>query len=213
MDPSLLPSPSPSLVTNHETLHNYTSQALTTHFGPKGMNVLLTDEGDERVRIVSRVVSRVLGANGLGELTGYDSGMPLEKMEERWNSSRSVSKNEKKKWTLHIIDHPTPNAFATFGNIVIFTGLLSLLRQPPSSPSQRSSSPASHQNQINPHYETHLASILSHEIAHVTLNHAIERLSLYRFMHWFEGVLGRGVGGGVGVDAGFLRGVGVLGIE
>ena len=74
---------------------------------------------------------------------------------------------------------------ATFGNIIIFTGILPLASTP-----------------------SGLAGIIGHEIAHVELRHPSERLSLMRAVG-----VGRVLWDLVGLDVGLSRLVGWLAVE
>jgi predicted Zn-dependent protease len=58
-------------------------------------------------------------------------------------------------WTFRVVDDPTPNAFAAPGGYIFFTrGLLALMRN-----------------------EAELASVLGHEIGHVTARHSVTMMS------------------------------------
>ena len=58
-------------------------------------------------------------------------------------------------WTFRVVDDPTPNAFAAPGGYIFFTrGLLALMRN-----------------------EAELASVLGHEIGHVTARHSVSMMS------------------------------------
>ncbi len=58
-------------------------------------------------------------------------------------------------WTFRVVDDPTPNAFAAPGGYIFFTrGLLALMRN-----------------------EAELASVLGHEIGHVTARHSVAMMS------------------------------------
>lgn len=58
-------------------------------------------------------------------------------------------------WTFRVVDDPTPNAFAAPGGYIFFTrGLLALMRN-----------------------EAELASVLGHEIGHVTARHSVAMIS------------------------------------
>jgi predicted Zn-dependent protease len=71
-------------------------------------------------------------------------------------------------WEFHVVDDPTPNAFALPGGFIHITrGMLNLLTS-----------------------EAELASILGHEIAHVTARHSVSQISKHQLTQ-----LGLGLGG------------------
>jgi predicted Zn-dependent protease len=80
----------------------------------------------------------------------------------------AVSERPDLPWEFHVVDDPTPNAFALPGGFIYITrGMMNLLTS-----------------------EAELASILGHEIAHVTARHSVNQISKQQLTQ-----LGLGLGG------------------
>jgi predicted Zn-dependent protease len=97
---------------------------------------------------VNSIVSSLLEASDLGHIARA-SDIP---------DGEFLPDDPGKKWNVIVIDDPkTVNAMATWGNVVVFTGILPICATP-----------------------SGLAGVVGHEIAHVTLRHASETLSLMK---------------------------------
>jgi len=93
---------------------------------------------------VTSIVSAILEASDLGHVATAD---------DQW-----ATKGSKRVWKIMVIDDPkTMNAMASWGHIIVFTGILPVCAN-----------------------ASGLAGIVGHEIAHVTLRHQSETLSLTR---------------------------------
>jgi len=118
-------------------------------------------------RHVRKVVTRILDSSNLGTLKSDPSfitppGVSIEDLWEPDSGRREdvVPGSGGREWELMVInDEKTVNAFASFGNIVVFTGILSVAGN-----------------------EDGLAAILGHEIAHVVARHNAEALSSQRLL-------------------------------
>ncbi|KIK36189.1 hypothetical protein CY34DRAFT_811477 [Suillus luteus UH-Slu-Lm8-n1] len=117
-------------------------------------------------RHVQRVVSRILESSDLGQLRSSEPRRSLgEALDDFWSENpftsgrpsgeSSTPESGGKEWNLLVVNDPSVvNAMATFGNIVVFTGILPICKD-----------------------EQGLAAVLGHEIAHVVARHASERYS------------------------------------
>ncbi|KAG2158779.1 peptidase family M48-domain-containing protein [Suillus bovinus] len=116
-------------------------------------------------RHVQRVVNRILESSDLGHLRSSEPRRSLlEAPEDFWSEDPfttgrpgelSTTESGSKEWNLLVVNDPSiVNAMATFGNIVVFTGILPICKD-----------------------EQGLAAVLGHEIAHVVARHASERYS------------------------------------
>ncbi|KAG0697831.1 peptidase family M48-domain-containing protein [Suillus ampliporus] len=117
-------------------------------------------------RHVQRVVTRVLESSDLGHLRSSEPRRsPGEALDDFWSEDpfttgrpsgeSSTPESGGKEWNLLVVNDPAVvNAMATFGNIVVFTGILPICKD-----------------------EQGLAAVLGHEIAHVVARHASERYS------------------------------------
>lgn len=117
-------------------------------------------------RHVQRVVSRILESSDLGQLRSSEPRRSLvEALDDFWSEDpftsgrpsgeSSTPESGGKEWNLLVVNDPSVvNAMATFGNIVVFTGILPICKD-----------------------EQGLAAVLGHEIAHVVARHASERYS------------------------------------
>ncbi|KAG2354235.1 peptidase family M48-domain-containing protein [Suillus spraguei] len=115
---------------------------------------------------VQRVVNRVLESSDLGHLRSSEPRRSLvEALDDFWSEDSfttgrpsgesSTPESGGKEWNLLVVNDPSVvNAMATFGNIVVFTGILPICKD-----------------------EQGLAAVLGHEIAHVVARHASERYS------------------------------------
>jgi predicted Zn-dependent protease len=94
-------------------------------------------------RHVTRVVERILQANHLGSLThttpsSTPSRPPSSWDADPWSSGSSnedkyapgtSAGSEQREWNLMVVDDPKmANAMASFGNIVVFTGILPIAK-------------------------------------------------------------------------------------
>jgi len=111
---------------------------------------------------VREVVARILEASNLGSLKVEPTSIqqPGASIEDLWHAD--VQKMEEpvpgsggREWQLMVVNDPkVVNAMASFGNIVVFTGIIPVAKD-----------------------EDGLAAILGHEIAHVVARHNAERYS------------------------------------
>ncbi|KAG1750622.1 peptidase family M48-domain-containing protein [Suillus paluster] len=117
-------------------------------------------------RHVQGVVTRILESSDLGHLRSSEPRRSLvEAIDNFWSEDpftagrpsgeSSTPESGGKEWNLLVVNDPSVvNAMATFGNIVVFTGILPICKD-----------------------EQGLAAVLGHEIAHVVARHASERYS------------------------------------
>ncbi|KAG1895298.1 peptidase family M48-domain-containing protein [Suillus fuscotomentosus] len=116
-------------------------------------------------RHVQRVVNRILESSDLGHLSSSEPSRSLVGTpDDFWSedpfttgrpAESSTPESGGKEWNLLVVNDPSiVNAMATFGNIVVFTGILPICKD-----------------------EQGLAGVLGHEIAHVVARHASERYS------------------------------------
>ncbi|KII90433.1 hypothetical protein PLICRDRAFT_38973 [Plicaturopsis crispa FD-325 SS-3] len=104
-------------------------------------------------RHVKRVVSRLLAANNLGHFASDEFadgwGVPVDR------GDGVTPESGGREWHLLVVNDPkTPNAMASGGTIVVFTGIFPLVKD-----------------------EQGLASVISHEIGHIVARHTSERIS------------------------------------
>lgn len=103
-------------------------------------------------------------------------GMPLANASERTALP----------WSFHIVDDPTPNAFAAPGGFIFLTrGLLVLM--------------------VN---EAEMATVLGHEIGHVTARHSVKRMSQQQLAQ-----IGVGVGSMISPTLGEFGGIATSGLQ
>ncbi|KAI0776971.1 peptidase family M48-domain-containing protein [Trametes elegans] len=109
-------------------------------------------------RHIRRVVTQILEANNLGTLEAPDVHARLLPSADVWAASeveRVTPEVGGKEWHLFVVnDDKVVNAMASFGNIVVFTGILPIAKD-----------------------ENGLAAVLGHEIGHAVARHASERYS------------------------------------
>ncbi|OAX41792.1 hypothetical protein K503DRAFT_684710 [Rhizopogon vinicolor AM-OR11-026] len=117
-------------------------------------------------RHVQRVVTNILESSDLGHLRSSEPRRSLaQAIDDFWSEDpfttgrpsgeSSTPESGGKEWNLLVVNDPSVvNAMATFGNIVVFTGILPICKD-----------------------EEGLAAVLGHEIAHVVARHASERYS------------------------------------
>ncbi|KAH7914883.1 peptidase family M48-domain-containing protein [Hygrophoropsis aurantiaca] len=118
-------------------------------------------------RHVRRVVTGILESNDLGSLRSSEPSL-LQRVRQAVSSSDDpfstpdfsmeethTPESGGKEWNLIVVNDPkVVNAMATFGNIIVFTGILPVCQD-----------------------EQGLAAVLGHEIGHVVARHASERYS------------------------------------
>ncbi|KAH7925782.1 hypothetical protein BV22DRAFT_1010518 [Leucogyrophana mollusca] len=118
-------------------------------------------------RHVRRVVTGILESSNLGSLRSSEPSRPRRGIEDVfWGEdpfstpsdsveANNVPESGGKEWNLLVVNDPKiVNAMATFGNIIVFTGILPICKD-----------------------EQGLAAVLGHEIGHVVARHASERYS------------------------------------
>jgi hypothetical protein len=126
-------------------------------------------------RVVTNVVERILQSNGLGSLSSTTMtpsapaswsdadpwGIPSSSSSPSFTGSEgsfapgTSAGSANREWNLLVVNDPkTVNAMASFGTIVVFTGILPVARDPDG-----------------------LAAVLAHEIGHVTARHNSEKVS------------------------------------
>ncbi|KAI0822120.1 peptidase family M48-domain-containing protein [Trametes gibbosa] len=110
-------------------------------------------------RHIRRVVERILEANGLGTLKAPEvAGTQVRPSADVWSAvdpDLIPPEVGGKEWHLFVVnDDSVVNAMASFGNIIVFTGILPVAKD-----------------------ENGLAGILGHEIGHAVARHASERYS------------------------------------
>ncbi|KAI0641727.1 peptidase family M48-domain-containing protein [Trametes meyenii] len=107
---------------------------------------------------IRRVVTRILDANNLGTLEAPEMNARALSGKDIWSGGepdRIPPEVGGKEWHLFVVnDDSTVNAMASFGNIVVFTGILPVAKD-----------------------ENGLAAVLGHEIGHAVARHASERYS------------------------------------
>jgi hypothetical protein len=196
-----------------------TKQALLAEYGDR----LLSPEHPIAIYVTS-IISAILEGNNLGYVaksslpgaesasdSGSSSSQSRQMTAERsWgddvdvdeiNVETEMDTRPGTAWNVLVVDDPsTVNAMATFGHIIVFTGLITPPASSVSSLSPPSSSSSRNLNHSHHHPNTDdtdpeaaalaalppcptpsaLAGVLAHEIAHITLRHASESLSLTR---------------------------------
>ncbi|KIJ17256.1 hypothetical protein PAXINDRAFT_179904 [Paxillus involutus ATCC 200175] len=116
-------------------------------------------------RHVHRVVSGILDSSDLGTLRSSEPRRSFSGSDDLWSDDPlsaarphdmpPTQESGVKEWNLLVVHDPkVVNAMATFGNIVVFTGILPICKD-----------------------EQGLAAVLGHEIGHVVARHAPERYS------------------------------------
>ncbi|KAF9239596.1 peptidase family M48-domain-containing protein [Melanogaster broomeanus] len=135
-------------------------------------------------RHVRRVVTDILDASDLGTLHSSEPRRSLSGSDDLWRDdpfsaarpNASPPEIGGKEWNLLVVDDPKViNAMATFGNIVVFTGILPICKD-----------------------EHGLAAVLGHEIGHVVARHAPERYSYSKVLILFAFLL-QSVGLDIGI--------------
>ncbi|KAH9850410.1 peptidase family M48-domain-containing protein [Lenzites betulinus] len=122
-------------------------------------------------RHIRRVVERILEANGLGTLQAPGvTDSQVRPSAEVWSAvdpDRMPPESGGKQWHLFVVnDDKMVNAMASFGNIVVFTGILPVAKD-----------------------ENGLAGILGHEIGHAVARHASESYSGMKVFLFLAAVL------------------------
>ncbi|KAK7696428.1 hypothetical protein QCA50_001085 [Cerrena zonata] len=137
-------------------------------------------------RHVRRVVTRILEANNLGTLkSSAPRSQSVQVQQEIWGTDVELGRQEPvapgaggREWELMVVnDDKMVNAGASYGNIVVFTGILPVARD-----------------------EQGLAAILGHEIGHVVARHNSERYSSAKIFLAFASLLAI-----LGLDFGVAR--------
>ncbi|KAI0631713.1 peptidase family M48-domain-containing protein [Trametes polyzona] len=109
-------------------------------------------------RHIRRVVERILEANGLGTLEAPEIHTRLKSRKDIWSGEPDLPPDvggSNRQWHLFVVnDDRVVNAMASFGDIVVFTGILPVAKD-----------------------ENGLAAVLGHEIGHAVARHASERYS------------------------------------
>jgi len=134
---------------------------------------------------VRGVITGILEASNLGSLKSEPTFIQQTgtSIEDLWHAD--VQKSEEpvpgsggREWRLMVVDDPkVVNAMASFGNIVVFTGIIPVAKD-----------------------EDGLAAILGHEIAHVVARHNAERYSSMKVLLAFATILDV-----LGLDVGIAR--------
>jgi predicted Zn-dependent protease len=128
--------------------------------GEQQLSLISESQEIEMGREAAQEVDRTIGLLGDKELQSYVSRIGLE--------IASASERPTLPWRFQIVDDPTPNAFAIPGGFIYVTrGMLSLLTS-----------------------EAELASVLGHEVAHVTARHSVGQISKQQLAQ-----IGVGIGG------------------
>lgn len=121
--------------------------ALNPATGERQVSLVSENQEIQLGRQAAQQVEQTLGFVDEDELQAYVSriGHTLAAASERPNLP----------WEFHVVDDPTPNAFALPGGFIYITrGMMNLLTS-----------------------EAELASVLGHEIAHVTARHSVNQIS------------------------------------
>lgn len=137
-------------------------------------------------RHVHRVVTDILETNNLGSLYSSEPRRRSFFGDDAWEedafaaarprTANPVPESGGKEWHLLVVNDPkVVNAMATFGNIVVFTGILPICKN-----------------------EQGLAAVLGHEIGHVVARHPQERYSSTKILIFVAFLLQA-----VGLDWGF----------
>ncbi|KAI0791292.1 peptidase family M48-domain-containing protein [Abortiporus biennis] len=119
---------------------------------------------------IRRVVTRLLDSSNLGVLKS--SGPPVQS--DVWNPDSSFGRTETvapglggREWELIVVnDDKIANAAATYGNLIVFTGILPIAKD-----------------------EEGLAAILGHEIGHTVARHNSERFSSMKIFLIFASLI------------------------
>jgi len=136
-------------------------------------------------QVVREVVTRILEASNLGSLKAEPTFIQQTgtSIEDLWHADAQareepVPGSGGREWRLMIVNDPkVVNAMASFGNIVVFTGIIPVAQD-----------------------EDGLAAILGHEIAHVVARHNAERYSSMKVLLAFATLLEA-----LGLDVGVAR--------
>lgn len=145
-------------------------------------------------RHVRRVVTRILEANNLGTLkSSSPRSHVIEIPGEVWGADIEIGRTEAvapgaggREWELMVVnDDKIVNAAASYGNVVVFTGILPIAKD-----------------------EQGLAAILGHEIGHVVARHNSERYSSAKILIAVASLLSL-----LGLDFGFARLISTLLLE
>jgi len=134
---------------------------------------------------VREVVARILEASNLGSLKAEPAFIQQvgASIEDLWHADVQASDDPVpgsggREWRLMVVNDPkVVNAMASFGNIVVFTGIIPVAKD-----------------------EDGLAAILGHEIAHVVARHNAERYSSMKVLLAFATLLEV-----LGLDVGVAR--------
>jgi predicted Zn-dependent protease len=151
--------------------------------------------GERQLSLISEAQEVELGrqaAQQVAQTMGFIDDSALAAYVRRIGAGLAASSERPQlPWEFHIVDDPTPNAFALPGGFIYITrGMLNMLTS-----------------------EAELANVLCHEIAHVTARHSVIRISQQQVTR-----LGLGIGGilfpavqelaplvGAGLDLLFLK--------
>jgi predicted Zn-dependent protease len=128
--------------------------------------------GKRQLTLVSEAQEIELGrqaAEQVEQSIGLVDDAPLQAYVNRVGTALAAeSERPRLPWAFHVLDDPTPNAFALPGGFIFVTrGLMELMDS-----------------------EAELASVLGHEIGHVTARHSVTQISRQQLAH-----LGLGLGG------------------
>ncbi|KAI0721774.1 peptidase family M48-domain-containing protein [Fomitopsis betulina] len=157
------------------------SPQLEARLAKQAHNSLVAQYGDRVLppnhpisRHVRRVVERILEASHLGTLAPpeptHGRTLTLDPDSAVWPAEQSIDLPPTvggKQWNLMVVnDDRMVNAAATFGDIIVFTGILPVAKD-----------------------EEGLAAVLGHEIGHAVLRHASERTSSFKILLVLLGAL------------------------
>jgi predicted Zn-dependent protease len=128
--------------------------------------------GKRQLSLVSEAQEIAMGRQGaaeVGQSIGLVEDAPLQAYVNRVGTTLAAeSERPALPWAFHVLDDPTPNAFALPGGFIFITrGLMELMDS-----------------------EAELASVLGHEIGHVTARHSVTQISRQQLAG-----LGLGLGG------------------
>jgi predicted Zn-dependent protease len=129
------------------SLVGWSSCALNRATGERELSLISESQEIQMGRQAAEQVDQTLGFVDDRQLQGY-----VQRIGRRL---AAASERPRLPWQFHVVDDPTPNAFALPGGFIYVTrGMLNLLTS-----------------------EAELASVLGHEVAHVTARHAVSQIS------------------------------------